>query len=245
MNHGLRLLGLVVLVGALVLLSAAVGRAEHDGTPSNYPQSLEQALATLLTQRKTDADDVGLLVKLSEVYMDMGDDLYTENERRRRAYEEGTRLARRAIELQETNAHAHFLYAANLGNEKRLKGAGSAMLGLNDVKSHVSRAIALDPSHARALQFMGGLLAELPWLVGGDRKAAQDYLERAVASDGNYTNARILLAKLYIKQDRIDDARAQLEAVTLAKAPHCPYAWTHTFKPEAERLLKQLSGARS
>jgi len=245
LTHPLGLARTVGFVGVLVVLTASVARAEHDGTPPNYPQSLEPALGTLLKQRKAYAEDVGLLLKLSEVYLDMGDDLYSEEDERRRAYEEGARLAKRALDLEDTNAHAHFLYAANLGNEKRLKGTGSAMLALDDIKSHVRRAIALNPLHARALQFMGGLLADLPWFLGGDRKAAQDHLERAVAADGNFTNARILLARLYVKQDRVDDARAQLEAVIRAESPHYRRAWIHRLKPEAERLLKQLSDSRS
>ncbi len=46
---------------------------------------------------------------------------------------------------------------------------------------------------------MGGLLVELPWFLGGDEKNAQEYLEQAIAADGNYTKARILLATLYKK----------------------------------------------
>ena len=67
---------------------------------------------------------------------------------------------------------------------------------------------------------MGGLLMELPWFLGGDEKKAQQYLERAIASDGNFTNARLLLAKLYNKQGRADDAKRQLEAVLHAENPH-------------------------
>jgi hypothetical protein len=43
---------------------------------------------------------------------------------------------------------------------------------------------------------MGGLLMELPWFLGGDEKKVQEYLERAIAADGNFTNARVLVANL-------------------------------------------------
>jgi tetratricopeptide (TPR) repeat protein len=181
-----------------------------------------------------------VLLALSDEYLDAGDDLYADAAKRRSAYREGARLANRAIELQETNAHAHFLYAAHLGNEKRLVGRTAAMRALKEIKFHLDRAIALDPRDARALQFMGGLLAELPWFLGGDDRAAEGLLERAVASDGNYTNARMLLAKLYLKEDRVEDARAQLEAVIRADNPHYRQHWTHQTKPEAERLLTRL-----
>ena len=67
---------------------------------------------------------------------------------------------------------------------------------------------------------MGGLLMELPGFLGGDEKKAQEYLERAIAADGNFTNARVLVANLYRKQGRIEQAKRQLEAVIRADKPH-------------------------
>jgi cytochrome c-type biogenesis protein CcmH/NrfG len=87
---------------------------------------------------------------------------------------------------------------------------------------------------------MGALLIEVPWILGGDEKKGQEYLERAIAADGNYTKARLLVAKLYRKQGRIDEARKQLEAVVRADHPDYRYAWERQYKPEAERLLHEL-----
>jgi predicted Zn-dependent protease len=159
---------------------------------------------------------------------------------RQQTYGAGATAALRAIELDGKNADAHFLYAVNLGSEARLKGLSTAAGALSEITLHVRHAIELNPNHAPALQFMGGLLAELPWFLGGDEKEAQQYLERAVTADGNYTHARILLAKLYLKHNRIRDARQQLDAVIHARAPHYPYTWRQKFKPEAEALLEKL-----
>jgi tetratricopeptide (TPR) repeat protein len=220
------------------MIPAAEGA--RDSIPANYPLSLKSDLQSLLTFEQRGSPDADLLVQLAEVYMDLADDLYTDDENRQSAYEEGAKAARHAMELQDSNAQAHFLYAANLGSAERLKGLTYAALKVKEITQHVSRAIELDPKHAQGLQMMGGLLAELPWFLGGDEEKAQEYLERAIAADGNFTNARILLAKLYKKQDRIDDAKNQLEAVIHAEHPHYPYTWARRFKPEAERLLRQL-----
>lgn len=91
---------------------------------------------------------------------------------------------------------------------------------------------------------MGGLLAELPWFLGGNEDEAQQYLERAIQADSDYTNARLLLGKLFVKQKRIEEAKQQLKAVLAATHPHYPYNWAHTFRPEAERLLHSLEEAR-
>lgn len=241
MNPLLRFVRLAGIAGVVLAATVALAPAEHAGTPSNYPESIEDSLAALLIRQQSSEEDVDVMLALSDEYLDAGDDLYADEAARRNAYREGARLAKRAIELEETNADAHFLYAAHLGNEKRLVGRTAAMRALKEIKTHLARAIALDPLNARALQFMGGLLAELPWILGGDDKAAQRYLERAVAADGNYTNSRVLLAKLYVKRHQINEARAQLEAVVRADNPHYRSAWTQRIKPEAERLLKQLA----
>ncbi len=229
-----------LLLGLAVLSAAGSASAQRDAIPSDYPHSLMRDLAALLAALDRDPSDVNLLTRLADLYLNIADDLYTDAQDRLAAYEEGARTAERAIELREANADAHFLYAAALGSAARLKGPASAALVLRNVKRHVAGAIELRPDHAPALQMMGGLLAELPRFLGGDPEAAERYLMRAIAADGDYTNARILLAKLYLKQGRVDAARLQLRAVVGAAHPHYPYAWARRFKPEAERLLKSL-----
>jgi tetratricopeptide (TPR) repeat protein len=233
---GLFLLGLISF--DLPVLYAAGAR---DAIPSNYPQSLESDLQSLLSVIAGGRVSADVFVALAEVYMDLADDLFTDDGNRRLAYEEGAKAAERAMGLQDSNAQAHFLYAANLGSAERIKGLTKAAIKVKEIKQHVARAIELDPNHAQALQMMGGLLMELPWFLGGDKKKAGEYLERAITADGNFTNARILLSKLYKNQNRIEDAKKQLEAVIHAEHPHYPYTWTKKFKPEAERMLKEMA----
>jgi hypothetical protein len=215
--------------------------AQREAGSPDYPQSLESSLQRflhLVEQRQTDS---GAWTQLAETYLDLADNLLTDTESRQEAYRKGAKAAQRAFELQDSNAHAHFLYVANLGSAERLKGFANAAMKVQEVRQHVARAIELDQKHAQSLQMMGGLLMELPWFLGGDERKAQEYLERAIAADGNFTNARILLARLYRKQDRVEDAKQQLEAVIHAQQPHYPYAWARKFKPEAERLLKEIA----
>jgi len=232
---GLLLCGLVGLG-----LPASETVESRDSIPPDYPQSLESELQHLLAVTQRDRPDPNLLLQLAEIYLDLADDLYTDDPKRLSAYEQGAKAASRAMELQDSNAQAHFLYAANLGSAERMRGLTTAGMKVKEIKRHVARAIELDNNHAQALQMMGGLLMELPWFLGGDKELAQEYLERAVAADGNFTNARILLAKSYKRQARTEDARKQLEYVIHAEHPHYPYTWARKFKPEAERMLKEL-----
>jgi hypothetical protein len=103
---------------AVLVFSQASNAFGSDSTASG----LEQQLQALLAQKTQRSSDPGFLVHLANFYLDLGDDAYSEGSKRRAAYEEGARIARKAINLQEQNAQAHYLYAANLGSAAQLKG---------------------------------------------------------------------------------------------------------------------------
>ncbi|GJL49618.1 MAG: hypothetical protein NPIRA01_08450 [Nitrospirales bacterium] len=223
----------------MLLLSTLVW-AQRDSIPNGYPHSLHADLTSLTAELAQHPDNVPLLLQLSELHLNMGDDLFTENPHRLSAYEAGARHAKQAMALEALNAEAHFLYAANLGNATRLKSYAIGMINIKEILLHVRQALTLDPTHAPAHQMLGGLLAKLPWMLGGDEEKAQHHLEQAIAIDERYTNARLLLAKLFIKQNKQEAARKQLLAVIQATHPHYPYTWTHHFLPEAHNLLSTL-----
>jgi tetratricopeptide (TPR) repeat protein len=224
----------------LFYLSLAVATIQDDSDSLDYLHTLQEDLLKARAAAQSPVATGGDLLTLSQACLDAGDDLYSDPARRRQAYEEGAEAALRAIALSEETAEAHFLYAANLGNAVQLGGRARAAMSLSTIKAHLARAIALNPHHARALQFMGGLLADLPWFLGGRMDEAERYLHRAIQADSRYTNARLLLAKLYLKQGRVREAREQLNGVLTVVNPHYPYHWRRKFRPEAERLLQSL-----
>lgn len=234
-------IGIAVSVAALgTVLGLGEVSAQRDTMPVGYPQSIESELQALLSRLRNEPSSPELLVKVASTYFDLADDFLTDRAKRREAYEEGAKAAKQAFQLDDSNADAHFFHAVNLGNATRLQGVTSGALAVNEIKSCLERAIEINPKHPQALQMMGGMLLELPRFLGGSEKKAQAYLERAIAADGNYANARMLVAKLYRKQGRIEDARTQLTAVVQAEHPHYRYTWERKYKPEAEQMLKEL-----
>jgi hypothetical protein len=217
--------------------------AQRNDMPAGYPQTLEGDLQSLLQRVREGKPSPSLLVKLSETYFDLADDLLTDDAKRLTAYDAGADAAKQAFELDERLADAHFFHALNIGSAARLRGVTNAAFAVKEIKYCAQRAIELDPQHSQALQMMGGLLMEIPWILGGSEKKAQEYLERSVAADGNFANARIMLAKLYLKQGRREEAKKQLEAVMRFDRPHYQYTWERKYKPEAERMLKELGNS--
>lgn len=226
-----------------VLADAGQAAAQRNEMPAGYPQTLERELQVLLERVREGKPSPSLLVKLSETYFDTADDLLTDEARRLAAYDAGAEAAKQAFEMDERLADAHFFHALNIGSAARLRGVTNAAFAVKEIKYCAQRAIELDPQHSQALQMMGGLLMEIPWVLGGSDKKAQDYLERSVAADGNFANARIMLAKLYLKQGRREEAKKQLEAVMRFDRPHYRYTWERKYKPEAERMLKELGNS--
>jgi len=230
----------IVLVLLFFGLSSLPGYAQRDSIPDGYPQSLQNDRDSLTEALVKDPKNPSLWKRLAAVYMNMGDDLLDQEEDKIAIYEKGVTAAEQALALRETDAEAHFLYAANLGNAAKLQGLAVGAVRLGDIIKHVDRAIELDGNHAPSLQLKGGLLAELPWYLGGNEELAQDYLRKAIAIDGNFTNARIMLAKLLLKNGHPDRARSQLLRVVQASQPHYPYTWTRKFRPEAQKLLNKI-----
>jgi len=238
-----RLEWIIIGLVSWMLVDAGHAVAQRNDMPVGYPQTLERELQLLLEEVRKGKPSPSLLVKLSETYFDMADDMLTDETKRLAAYDAGAEAAKQAFEMDERLADAHFFHALNIGSAARLRGVTNAAFAVKEIKYCAQRAIELDPQHSQALQMMGGLLMEIPWILGGSDKKAQDYLERSVAADGNFANARIMLAKLYLKHGRREEAKRQLEAVMHFDRPHYRYTWERKYKAEAERMLKELGNS--
>ena len=177
------------------------------------------------------------MVEVSALYLDLGDEL-RDAAQRRAAYEEGARVAERALELEPT-AQAHYLYAANLGSAAQMTGVMASAWRIQEIKSHVKQALALNPKHAPALHMMGMMLEELPWVLGGDAAAALAYLRRAVAADPGYEHARLDLAKAYLKRGDATAARQELRVLVENSAGPAPVTPSRHAQ-EARQLLDSL-----
>ncbi len=236
--------GTCLLCLLLILSPHLPAWSQKVSIPEGYPESLRQQRDDYTAALIEDLNNPQLWKQLSHVYMNMADDLLTNKSERIEAYDKGLKAATQAMRLHPNDAETHFLYAANLGSATKLRGITSGVVNLSEVTKHVDRAVELDPHHAPSLQMKGGLLAELPWYLGGNAELAKDYLRRAIEADGKYTNAWIILAKLLIKEGKLEEARAQLLAVIQARNPHYPYTWEKRFRPEAQRLLDELQNRK-
>ena len=208
--------------------------------PGQSSAELEADLLALQNLRAERPADQAVLLRLAARYLDLGDQL-TEDLKRREAYEAGAAHAKRALELGEDNADAHYLYAANLGSAAQVTGLMAGAARVNEIKRHVRRALELRGRHAPSLHMMGMLLEELPWMLGGDRKAALNYLEAAVSADSEDLHARLDLAKAYLKRNDRERAARHL-AVVVETGLRNPEGRARRYVDAGRALLEGLNG---
>ena len=153
----------------------------------------------------------------------------------------GDELAQQVLKTEETDADAHYLYAANLGSASQLSGVMASALTVNTLKTHVRRALELNPRHAHALHMMGMMLEELPWFLGGDPEMALSHIIKAIEVKPDYLRARLDLAKIYIKRNNHQAARTELQYIVAAPSPSPPsQAWQQQHQ-EARTLLDTIN----
>ncbi len=205
-------------------------------------QKIQQEIQSLEKHESAKTEPM-VLAQLAGLYLSLGEALDGNVEKQIAAYENGAALAKQALTLDDHLANAHFYYAANLGNAMQLKGAVASAMGLQELKAHTRRALALQEDHAPALHMLGRILEELPWLLGGDEDAGLAHLKKAVVVDRYYARAHLDLAKLYLKRKNVPAAVTELQAVIQQPRDKQNWSWKHRYRPEAESMLAKLGNS--
>jgi len=212
---------------------------------SDSPEGLEQELQYLLSTGTAQSKDPAKLRRLASLYLDLGYGLYVDREKKLASFEEGARLAKKALELEETSVDAHFLYAANLGKAVQLQGLIAAALSLQTLKNHVNRVLELDEEHAPAHHILGRMYEELPWFLGGDPEAAGKHFKKAISLDARYAPGRLDLGKWYLKHGHSQEAAKEFIKVLTTPPLKKRWIWERIHRPQAQILLRQTRVSES
>jgi len=113
---------------------------------------------------------------------------------------------------------------------------------LSSIREASDTALKLNPKNVDALILSGGIYANVPRLMGGDRSKAEALFKRALELDPHKTSGRIELAELYIDTRRWADARRELQQVLDEGRPTDLPRWTVGEVPRARKLLADLAG---
>ncbi|TMA82520.1 MAG: tetratricopeptide repeat protein [Deltaproteobacteria bacterium] len=112
----------------------------------------------------------------------------------------GLERAEEAVSADPQDAVAHFAVFCNLGKRLQMKrdalGLFATLGELGRAQKEIDIALALAPDYSAALAAKGEMLVELPRLFGGDSRAGERLLRRAVALDPHDPRIRLMLAQV-------------------------------------------------
>jgi thioredoxin-like negative regulator of GroEL len=204
-------------------------------------RQLEQARDVLQAapQRDTDANVAAVL---AQIWFLIGEFRSRTEEARIAAYENGREVGRRAISLAPQNESAHVWYALNSGRLAETRGLVRSAAMVPTLRQEAETILKLNPDSVDGHTLAGGLAAELPAVLGGDRRRAEWHFRKALEADPRRTWTRIELARLYIATRRYGEAAHELQLVVdETAASDLPY-WALRDLPRARMLLDSLGG---
>lgn len=118
--------------------------------------------------------------------------------------------AEAALRRNPNSAGANFVYFAATGKILMADGAAKNLFALRSLdKQYLDKALALDPHYANALAAKGGVLLDLPALLGGDGAEGLRLLRRANEINPGGVGTRIWLAKALAQEGDTEEARAE------------------------------------
>lgn len=125
-------------------------------------------------------------------------------------YRQASHAAGNALARNPDSPTANFVYFAANGRLLLADGLTRNLLALRRLdRQHLDRAIELNPGYANALAAKGGVLLDLPVLIGGDPAAGLHLLRRANALNPGGVGTRVSLAKALARNGKIDEARRE------------------------------------
>ena len=226
---------ILAIIGHLIgLASVTWSMEETEESIESIREDIERLRALPYTT------DPLIATELAGLYLDLGNDTDQEPDRRIAQYEEGAQVAKKALDVKEDLADAHFYYAANLGSAAYLGGILASLVNLQEITDHVIRTLELQEDHAPAHHMRGKMLEELPWFLGGDSEKALQHLKRAVEIDNFYMQARLHLGEAYLDREMIAEAIQELQFVVRHEPTHAKRKWAKQYRPAAERLLNEI-----
>lgn len=152
-------------------------------------------------------------------------------------YKKASQQAEAALSRNPDSAGANFVYFAATGRILMADGATKNLFALRKLdKQYLDRAIELDPQYASALAAKGGVLMELPSILGGDPDEGLRLLRKANAINPGGAGTRVSLAKALAQHGKLQEARAEARMA----AHHACIQGRRKALDDASALLEEL-----
>ncbi len=234
--------------------ASAPARPAWGGSPLSQPRdllheaddSVENLRSALLgydeaiAERLSPSDKASAYTDKALALLLLGD-LQGSTGERRAYYKRGKLEAEKGIAANASYADDHFMRAANLGSWMRERGAVQSLFLLDDLKAGFQRTLELDSGHLNARLSLAKIDEQLPRLLGGSSKRAEQRYRALLKRDPHFTLGMIFYAEFLAERGRKDESIQWLKRVTGEEQPTEPADFRRFDRPRAEVLLEQLS----
>lgn len=114
------------------------------------------------------------------------------------------------------------MLAMAYGRIAEMEGIMKALLLIAPIKSEIRTVLQLDPKNDVAHHLLGVFYRKIPRLLGGSIEKSLRYLHQATRENPSRTRHYLELAHTYLKQNKRDEAIAQLEFLMSIREPEHP-----------------------
>ncbi len=244
-------------ISAGMLLAASIAGAQTAadhialGDKEYVAMNASAALQHYEAAIQEDPRNYEALWKASRSAVDLGS-FNLNDEKRALEFKNAELYARRAVEVNPTDAEGHFNLARALGKNALTQGPRARIKYAGDVRTHALECLKINPKHAGCLHVMGMWNAEVMRLSGFTRMLARNflggkifdsanwgdakrYMEESVANEPDRIVHHVDLAGVY--RDTGDKAKARSEWQIAMKLPNRDYNDRY-YKAEADAGLR-------
>jgi len=235
---------LVLRTSAAADVDSACERAEYMLSHRHQDQAwFDSARAIVAGVRLLEPDSQKGLYLWSRILLQLGDS--APNREEKRGWYVRARAAADTLRLRNPrNPDGHMWWATAQGKLGQLDGILSSAGVIGGLRREYEQVLELDSGYALAWYALGRLYAARPSLLGGSLSRAEDYLRHGAAADPDYTIIRLELARVYLRQRRLTEARRELEVLLATGQPTNPAEFALDDRPAALELLSSIEAGR-
>jgi tetratricopeptide (TPR) repeat protein len=216
-----------------------------------------QAVGELQKILQADGNNFEALIKMARAYVDIGDQIPEKGDgwqgKKLKEYSTAEQYARKAVRANPNSTWGYCWIAASLGNVAMVSPVAKQVDLAGDIRDAVEKSIALDPKNGLAYHVYGvwhRKLAEIGkasrMLAGvlygrsvpkGSMEKSIEYLTKAVALNPTVIVSRLELARSYIANEELPQARAMLQSI-----PELPVQFSDDAKHKetAAQMLEEI-----
>jgi tetratricopeptide (TPR) repeat protein len=196
----------LMTVVALAVSFALVGCAKKQTVPAVDPGvqmfedgKFEEARTYYEGVLARDTTDVDAMLYLGRIDLNQQD------------YDGAIDWMERALEIAPDSSNVHYwaatAYVAKLQNEQ-------AYMLIDKVRTHIEKAVELNPANVDARMFLAGFYMQAPPMVGGSMDKAREQAQLILEYDE--FRGRMFMAELHKHEKKFDEAAAAYEAASRA-----------------------------